>query len=83
VTDPDQWQSAVQAAELSFGPVSVLVNSAGIVKFLKMVEHCDDDFRRVVDVAPLGIRVNSVHPGTTRSPVPACRRSDRRRLLGC
>ncbi len=131
VTDPSQWQAAVEAAESSFGPVSVLVNCAGIVKFLKMVDHSDEDFRQVVEVnqsgvfygmravvpsmrsagggsivnlsssggmqgyasifsyvaskwavrgmtkaaaielAGFGIRVNSVHPGTTRSPMTA------------
>ncbi len=48
VTRPANWDAAVQAAESAFGPVSVLVNSAGIVKFLTMQDHSDDDYRRVV-----------------------------------
>jgi 3alpha(or 20beta)-hydroxysteroid dehydrogenase len=31
VTDPDQWRDAVAVAESAFGPVSVLVNNAGIM----------------------------------------------------
>lgn len=131
VTDPGQWHAVVAATETAFGAISILVNCAGIVKFLKMVEHSDEDFRQVIDVnqggvfygmravvpsmrsagggsivnlsssggmqgyaqifsyvaskwavrgmtkaaaielAPLGIRVNSVHPGTIRTPMTA------------
>lgn len=131
VREADQWASAVEAAQQSFGQVTVLVNNAGVVHFAPMLECSEQDFRRVIDInqvgvflglravvpsmraagggsivnvssiagmqayagllpyvaskwavrgmtkaaalelAPYGIRVNSVHPGTTRSPMTA------------
>lgn len=129
VTTRDQWVAAVEAAERAFGPVSSLVNNAGIVIIHGIETATDEEWRRVIDVnqrgvfigiqtvipsmrrrgggsivnvssnlgmvgyadlsayiaskwavrgltkaaalelAPLGIRVNSVHPGETLTPM--------------
>lgn len=60
VTDADGWQAAVTAAERAFGPVTVLVNNAGIVVWGSIEQVPPEEFRRVLDVnlygAWLGIR---------------------------
>lgn len=50
VTDEEQWAAAVVAAEGAFGPVSVLVNNAGILVFGPLQKLAVDDFRRSIDV---------------------------------
>jgi NAD(P)-dependent dehydrogenase (short-subunit alcohol dehydrogenase family) len=40
VTSDDDWDAAVTAAEAAFGPVSVLINNAGIV-CLGVIEETD------------------------------------------
>lgn len=60
VTDPAQWTALVEATERVFGPVSVLVNNAGIVQYGSIEEQEPESFRRVLDVnlygAWLGMR---------------------------
>jgi 3alpha(or 20beta)-hydroxysteroid dehydrogenase len=55
VTRSDDWTAIVGQAERAFGPVTVLVNSAGIVKFLTMTDHTDADYRQVVDINQVGV----------------------------
>jgi len=59
VTDYEQWQAVVAVAERS-GPVSVLVNCAGIGDAASIEDTSPADFRRIVDInltAPfLGIK---------------------------
>lgn len=50
VTDPAQWTAVVEAAERTFGPVSVLVNNAGIVQYGSIEQQEPESFRRVLDV---------------------------------
>jgi 3alpha(or 20beta)-hydroxysteroid dehydrogenase len=50
VTDLAQWAEAVALAESTFGPVSLLVNNAGIVVFGSLADTSPDDFRRVIDI---------------------------------
>jgi 3alpha(or 20beta)-hydroxysteroid dehydrogenase len=129
VTSRDQWAVAVEAAERAFGPVSALVNNAGIVIVHGIETATDEEWQRVINInqrgvfigiqtvipsmrrhgggsivnvssnlgmvgyadlsayiaskwavrgltkaaalelAPLGIRVNSVHPGETLTPM--------------
>lgn len=50
VTDASQWARAVQTAESEFGPVTLLVNNAGIVAYGAIDSMSPDDFRRVIDI---------------------------------
>lgn len=60
VTDEERWQAVVAATEDAFGPVSVLVNNAGILAFSPVYAQDAAEFRRVLDVnltgAFLGIK---------------------------
>lgn len=60
VTDTGGWRAAVTAAENAFGPVTVLVNNAGIVVWGSIEQVPPEEFRRVLEVnlygAWLGIR---------------------------
>src|SRR5260221_6472518 len=60
VTSDKDWAATVAAAEKAFGPVSVLVNNAGIVRFGGIVETEPATWRQVIEVnltaGYLGIR---------------------------
>jgi len=60
VTDPAHWSAVVEAAERTYGPVSILVNNAGIVEYGTIEEQTPESFRHVLDVnlhgAWLGMR---------------------------
>ena len=60
VTSDRDWAATVADAEKAFGPVSVLVNNAGIVRFGVIVETEPATWRQVIDInltgAYLGIR---------------------------
>src|SRR5712664_3446892 len=60
VTSDRDWAATVAAAEDAFGPVSVLVNNAGIVRFGVIAETEPAVWRQVIDInltgAYLGIR---------------------------
>ncbi|TNM48137.1 glucose 1-dehydrogenase [Nocardioides albidus] len=55
VTSEDGWQEAVAAAEAAFGPVSGLVNNAGIVHVDPIESLSEADYRRVIDVNQVGV----------------------------
>ena len=60
VTSEADWAATVTAAETAFGPVSVLVNNAGIVHFAAIADTTPADWSRVIDInltgTYLGIR---------------------------
>jgi len=60
VTSDEDWAATVAAAEAAFGPVSVLVNNAGIVRFGQIEEAAPAVWRQVLEInvtgAYLGIR---------------------------
>jgi hypothetical protein len=60
VTSDKDWAATVSAAEQAFGPVSVLVNNAGVVRFGAVAEIEPAVWRQVIDInltgAYLGIR---------------------------
>ena len=55
VTDEDQWQATVALAEERYGPVTVLVNNAGILHFQALHKTELDDFDRVMRVNVRGV----------------------------
>jgi len=60
VTSDRDWAATVTAAEDAFGPVSVLINNAGIVRFGQIEETEPNVWRQVIEInltgAYLGIR---------------------------
>lgn len=50
VTNLSHWERAVQTAESEFGPVTLLVNNAGIVAFGAIDSMTPEEFRRVIDI---------------------------------
>lgn len=69
VSSEEEWIAAVADAEERFGPVTILVNNAGILDF-SSIEHQDvERFRRVIDVNLVGtmIGIKSVTPSMRRA----------------
>jgi 3alpha(or 20beta)-hydroxysteroid dehydrogenase len=55
ITSEAQWAAAVATAEERFGPVSVLVNNAGVQQSAAPIEHLDAEaFRRTLEVNVTG-----------------------------
>jgi len=50
VTDEENWQAVVAATEVAFGPVSVLVNNAGILAFNSIGRTSATEWRMILDV---------------------------------
>lgn len=69
VTDEDQWAAAIAHAEERFGPVSVLVNNAGILHFKAIDQTDPEDFDRVVRVNVHGVflGIRAVTPSMVRA----------------
>ena len=69
VTDEAQWQAAVALAERRFGPVTVLVNNAGILHFqvLHKTELSDFEIVMRVNVEGVFLGMKSVVPSMTRA----------------
>ena len=54
VTQPEQWQAAVEVTQAQFGKLDVLVNNAAILRMAPL-EHCSlEDYRRVIEVNRVG-----------------------------
>lgn len=51
----DHWKGAMNIAEETFGPVSILVNNAGIFFPTLIQDLTEEDYRRVIDVNQLGV----------------------------
>ena len=69
VADEGQWQATVAQAEEHFGPVTVLVNNAGILHFQALHKTDLDDFDRVMRVNVQGVflGMKSVTPSMVRA----------------
>ena len=65
VTSEESWRAAVAAAEATYGPVTGLVNNAGVVHIDSIDEHAEADYRRVIDVNQVGVflGMKAVIPG--------------------
>ncbi|WP_327144501.1 glucose 1-dehydrogenase [Nocardia sp. NBC_01327] len=55
VTDETAWNDVVAQAEVTFGPVSGLVNNAGIVHVDPIEKLSEADYRKVIDVNQVGV----------------------------
>jgi len=69
VTDPAQWRDAVATAESAFGPVGVLVNNAGIVRWGTVAELDPTVWQEV-----LGVNLTGVFLGM-QAAIPSLRRA--------
>jgi 3alpha(or 20beta)-hydroxysteroid dehydrogenase len=69
VTREQDWLDAVTATEAAFGPVSLLVNNAGILRWGRIEEVPPTDLRDVLDVNLIGPWFG------IRSTVPSLRRA--------
>lgn len=69
VTDEDDWKRAIGQAEARFGPVSVLVNNAGIARGAPLASTSLDDYMAVVNVNQVGVflGMREVVPSMTRA----------------
>jgi 3alpha(or 20beta)-hydroxysteroid dehydrogenase len=54
VTSANSWDEAVAATEAAFGPVSILVNNAGVVEAIPLESMTEADYRRVIDINQIG-----------------------------
>ncbi len=54
VTQPDSWAAAVRRAESEFGPLDVLVNNAGILRFNTIEDTSLEEYEAVVKVNQVG-----------------------------
>lgn len=65
VTNEENWAAVVLAVEADLGPVSVLVNNAGILMFKSLLETTKADYERVLGVNLVGefLGIKAVAPG--------------------
>lgn len=65
VTDPESWSAALAKADEAFGPVTVLVNNAGIVVFGSVDDISVADFDKTIAVNLRGVflGIHAVAPG--------------------
>lgn len=55
VTSEVEWKRIVAETEKSFGPVTVLINNAGIVSLGPIEQTAESEYRRVIDVNQVGV----------------------------
>lgn len=69
VTDAPSWAAALAAAEDAYGPVSILVNNAGILRMGSIVDQEPESFRQVFDVNLYGawLGMHTVVPSLRRA----------------
>jgi 3alpha(or 20beta)-hydroxysteroid dehydrogenase len=54
VSEEDSWKATVEQAVTTFGPVTVLVNNAGVLMFADLPTMELADFRRLIDINMVG-----------------------------
>jgi 3alpha(or 20beta)-hydroxysteroid dehydrogenase len=70
VADPQSWTEVLEAAEAKFGPVTVLVNNAGIIGPLANTIDLDPrDYERVININQHGVTygMRAVIPGMIKA----------------
>ena len=69
VTKEAEWKSVVAATEAAFGPVSVLVNNAGISTYGAIETLAEADYRLVIDINQVSVflGMKSVLPSMKRA----------------
>ena len=69
VTSAESWANVVQQAEQAFGPVTVLVNNAGVIGMAPIDEMTEEAYRRVLDVNLVGpfLGIRAVVPSMTKA----------------
>ena len=69
VTKEAEWKNIVAATEKAFGPVSVLVNNAGIAANSPIEATSEADYRRVIDINQVSVflGMKSVLPSMKRA----------------
>jgi 3alpha(or 20beta)-hydroxysteroid dehydrogenase len=69
VTDEASWTAAMATAEEHFGPVSILVNNAGVLAVEPIAELPLVEWRRVIDTNLTGafLGMKAVHPSMKRA----------------
>lgn len=74
VADPAQWRAVVSATEERFGPVSALVNNAGVLDFGTIEEQRLESFQRVLEINLTGawLGMKEVLPSLRRAGGGSC-----------
>lgn len=70
VTSEEDWENAVKKAEETFGPVSVLVNNAGIGDTEDMIpETTLEDYKKVIGINQIGVflGMKAVYPSMKKA----------------
>ena len=69
VTDEGGWADAVALAESAFGPITTLVNNAGVIHAASVTEETELEFRHVIDVNLVGtfLGIRAAIPSLTRA----------------
>ena len=69
VTDEGSWQAAVRFAEEELGPISILINNAGVLAIEPIAELAYEEWRRVIDTNLTGafLGMKTVHPSMRRA----------------
>jgi 3alpha(or 20beta)-hydroxysteroid dehydrogenase len=69
VADDRLWSAAVETAEAAFGPITALVNNAGVIRSAPITEETVDAFWRVIDVNLVGafLGIRAVAPSMARA----------------
>lgn len=55
VTNAEEWQTVVEEAENTYGPVNILVNNAGITMAKSIMTITEEEYRRIVDINQVSV----------------------------